>query len=318
MSDTADVERKGGRGGKETSVLRRGVDLPQPHAADRVGRIGDLVSLLPPLPMVLVEAAALLDAPDAGVGRVAECLGRDPALAAGVLRLVNSPMFAGGKEHTTLSHAVTTLGFRRLGSLLAAASIDFLRFTYTGEGREDVKRVLDRVWRNSSCTAVGARLLAERAGRPFGEEAFLCGLLHDVGKLALIRTMPLRYATVVEAAEDLADLIDREEAAFGFNHALLGTYVSEKWRFSAEVCGCIRRHHDRLEPPFASREDEIAALVQAADLTAHYLGHGSRAPRPELFESIARLCAPFDLSENEISAVIDEVGSTFEASADGL
>ena len=318
MSDASDVAHKGARCGKETSFLRRGVDLPGLDEAERVGRIGDLVSELPSLPVVLVEAAALLDAPDAGAGRVADCLGRDPALAAGVLRLVNSPVFARGKEHTTLSHAVTSLGFRRLRSLLAAASIDFLRFTCIGEDHEDVKRVLDRIWRNSSCTAISARLLAERAGHPFGEEAFLCGLLHDVGKLALLRTLPGRYAAVAAAAEDSADLLVREEAAFGFNHALLGTYVSEMWRFSAEVGACIRRHHDRLEPPFSTREDVLAALVQVADLTAHYLGHGSPAARPDLFECLLRLYAPFGLSEDGVRAFTEEVGRTFEASPGGL
>ncbi|HQH28908.1 MAG TPA: HDOD domain-containing protein, partial [Oligoflexia bacterium] len=161
------------------------------HASEKdwkeiVAWVGDL----PPLPHVAAQALNLIEDPDASARKLTELLGRDTALAARVLKIANSAMFARQREITTINQAIMTIGFKTLKGIIVAATLRQLNRKYG--------QIEHMVWENALCTAVACRLVAYHLRKPYVEELFLLGLLHDLGKLVLLRQLPAEYKAVVD------------------------------------------------------------------------------------------------------------------------
>jgi diguanylate cyclase (GGDEF)-like protein len=156
----------------------------------------DLESSLPSLPAAALEVVRVCSDPEGDIRQLAEVLGRDPMLAGHVLRVANSAANFRGSEVTSLQRAAMVLGMRAL-------KVVALGFTLANElPHSGVAAGLElRVyWHRSSLNAVIARSLARSVDSSLGEEAFLCGLLSDLGKLVLTHAIPDEYGPVVDAS----------------------------------------------------------------------------------------------------------------------
>ena len=228
-----------------------------------VAWVGDL----PPLPHVAAQALALIEDPDTTAGKLTELLGGDTALAARVLKIANSAMFSRQREITTINQAIMTIGFKTLKGIIVAATLRQLNRKFG--------KIEQMLWENSACTAVAARHLSQKLRRPFIEEAFLLGLLHDLGKLVLMRQVPNEYEKIVQmTVEKQIPFVDAEQQTLGFGHQLIGALVAKKWNFSIETCQVILHHHDPISGPPKDQAEEKTLMIQTADLVAHVLGYG--------------------------------------------
>ena len=152
-----------------------------------ITNLGDL----PPLPQVAAQVLRLSADPEATAGDFQRVIALDPALAGQVLRISNSTAFGMMREVTTLTQAITTLGVSALKSVVLASSARNLYRRGTVGSEERL------LWEHALVTAMASRAFAERLGLPQTEEAFVGGLLHDIGKSVLGVKFPERYGPLL-------------------------------------------------------------------------------------------------------------------------
>lgn len=287
-------------------------EIPDYPQLIRASELGDLINDLPPLPRNLVQAIDLSDQPEPDATRLAELLGRDPAITARLLRTANSPVFYRGMAVTTPGQAIAVMGLAKLRFELVLACIDTLRQTAV-EAHPEVEILREKVWQNSVCTAVAARQISKELALPYTEESYVHGLLHDLGKLALLHAIPARYVEAYGSRSRYPSLVEAETALLGVSHPLVGAVVAHNWHLPVETCEIIRLHHEPLTLPLRHSVAGKVALVQLADLVAHYLGYGHLHGEAGLLEKILTSAMHLALGREGIDRLLGRVGEDFSS-----
>ncbi|MGA3067171.1 MAG: HDOD domain-containing protein [Tepidisphaeraceae bacterium] len=250
----------------------------------QVKRVELIVQQLEQLPTLPAVAMRVLEATASGESQTSEIvslISSDVSLTARILQLVHRADLGVRGEVTTVDRAVVLLGFEAVRSAVLAISVfeTFSNGAPHGSGfpREDF-------WKHSIAVACCAELLAEAAGRAYGaqsglpaSEAFVCGLLHDIGKIALDTTLPKSYARVVEAAELLrGNIADVERSVIGLDHMVVGKRLAEKWNLPQMIRESIWLHGQFPEAlPTTVKYPRMVNLITLADLLAReqHLGY---------------------------------------------
>jgi putative nucleotidyltransferase with HDIG domain len=224
---------------------------------------------------------------------IADAIGSDPILAARILRAANSPLYALGRPVTALPLAVNTLGNDAIYRLVVVfATSDSFR------GKRGTSPHERRLWEHSVTVALAARELMLALGMRGVEEAFLCGLLHDIGKLLLLRYDQKLFAPTLEI-EDEQQLLECERATYGYTHAQVGGLVARRWGLPEEVYYTILNHH---QPGEAGQSMVMARVVDVADGMANGSGRGVR-PAAARDLALTESAIALDLTEEKIQAV---------------
>lgn len=219
---------------------------------------------LPALPMVVNTLSRRIGDQTVSAGEIARLLSHDQGLTARVLRLANSAFYSPKEPVRTPEQAVVLLGFGTVRAIILKASI-FSAY--------DMERARP-FWLHALGTACAARTIARRAGIGGAEDAFVMGLLHDLGKLALDEFLPDLYRPVRAAVERDGGLIrDAELRLLGCDHAAVGRFLCEHWSLPPVYRDAIAGHHDLSLASEAHRP--LAACVHLADLIARGLMIGS-------------------------------------------
>ncbi|MDO9286969.1 MAG: HDOD domain-containing protein [Aquabacterium sp.] len=247
-------------------VERLPVAAPPPCAQVELAWLRQQVEGLPALPQAVSEALLMLRRDDTSVDDCADCIARDPAITARILRLANSAFYGRAGRIATVHDAVILLGRRTLGTLLTAAAVSagFGPCQCAGFDFADF-------WRHAFGTAIAAQALAAAQG---GDEAlaFSAGLLHDIGSLALVAYAPEAMAGALawSRSQDLPlHLAERE--TLGVDHAQAGAMIAAHWHFPPPVVAAIVDHHATALVAPADGAASLTDLVQAADAIAHAL-----------------------------------------------
>jgi putative nucleotidyltransferase with HDIG domain len=225
----------------------------------------DVVSTLrdlPALPAIVAELLGSLDRDDAGTKLLAEKLSHDQALTAKTLRLANSSFYGMQNKVTTIQQAIAILGFNSVRTLVIAASITGC-FPMDGPGSFNFKAF----WRHSVGTALCAKGLARHM--PVNQDqAFMVGLLHDIGRLVLVTRCPELFEDVVKhRAEHDCYLLDAERAVLGIDHAAVGEALAVHWKFPVTMQRAIAEHHALNRMTAGS----LTYVAHVADALAHAL-----------------------------------------------
>lgn len=210
---------------------------------------------LPAVPAVAAQVLRLCQQDNFNMGDVARVIGADPALATKVLKVVNSPLFGLRQQVTTVSHALMLLGVNAVRTM--ALSLSLVQTTRpVGQGGFD-QRVY---WRRALLAACAARELARNEHLAQPEEAFLAGLLQDVGMLVLEQAVPEVYPLLArQAASDHDRMTLLEMAEFGCDHAEVGRWLMTRWRLPQTVRASVGGSHD---PTRWQRGLDAASLTQ--------------------------------------------------------
>jgi putative nucleotidyltransferase with HDIG domain len=262
----------------------------------------DLESLvdteLPPLPGVALRVAALAHDLDSSARKIADAIGYDPILAARILRAANSPLYYFQKTVTALPMAVSALGNQSIYSLVVmSATADAFR-----KGRRS--ELETRLWEHSVAVALGARELTLMLRLRGIEEAFLCGLLHDFGKLMMLRHEPETYTSLLNGASE-GDLVTGELELFGYTHAQVGALATKRWNLPDEVSQTIYYHH---QPGQSEHGNLMARIVDVADALAYSIGLGDQRMDDSLAESESVIA--LRLTEAQLEGVVDKIKSS--------
>jgi putative nucleotidyltransferase with HDIG domain len=217
---------------------------------------------LPSLPAVVMELLNSIDQEDVDISVLAKKVSHDQALTAKTLRLANSSLYGLQVKVTTITQAITFLGFQTTRNLITAAAVTGCFPGGDCAGFDD-----KAFWRHSIATAACARVLARRL-RFNQDYAFTAGLLHDIGRLVLSAGFPEQYAKVLAAcrANDRY-LLDAEREVLGVDHVEAGVALAGHWNFSDTMRLAIAHHHD----PEAPGAGFLATIVHVANAVAHAL-----------------------------------------------
>jgi putative nucleotidyltransferase with HDIG domain len=203
---------------------------------------------------VVSSVLALLDEGSAPVRLIAARVAQSPEIAAQVLRLANCALFA--EPVDTLDRAVVRIGERSLrGLLLAATTYRLLEGPLAAYG-------FPRLYLLRHCGEVAtmAQTLAGRGPLSHAAQAYLGGLLHDLGKPILATVAEERALPTGPAVTTVAE----ERELFGTDHAKVGAWIARRWGLPEDLCLAMERHHDAEAPP-----EPIARPVWLADLAVH-------------------------------------------------
>jgi putative nucleotidyltransferase with HDIG domain len=212
--------------------------------------IGSLV--LPTLPEIALRVQEVVEDPAASINDIANILRADISLSARILQLANSPFLRAREPITEIRLAVNRLGLDSIQFLSAGLAAEQM----FQSARKEFNDCLKRIWAHSLQVASTAHMLAVQHTRLHGEQAFLAGLVHDIGSLPIIK-----YAEQHEfSIDDVAGAIEQY-------HTELGAMILESWHFPSEIVKVAKEHEDLDRNP--DGPVDYVDVVQVANIQSH-------------------------------------------------
>lgn len=269
------------------SLARTGLNIDQ---------VLEKVKELPTLPDVVFRVNEVVNDPSTSATDLEKVIAHDQAIAAKVLKLVNSAFYGLPGRVDTLSRAIPLLGFSTVRNLVMSVSI----FSSAPITEFDMKQF----WRHSFATSIAAKAVAVADGVPDEESHSLAGLLHDIGKVLLFQHFVKQYQAVIDMMEQKdVTFIQAEQKLYSTDHAEVGGAIAEKWSFPPNLQAAIAWHHN--PEPAGDLADFVSVTATANMLMM---------PREEGFmidvgyEQAAEMCEGFHpLTEKAYNNVLREL-----------
>lgn len=270
----------------------RDLQLPQTVTAAIEG------ANVPPLPQVLLRLIQQLDDESATIESLAAIVSQDPALSARILTAANSAAYYRSTRAGDIKSCVSLLGTRMVRSMATCLAVKRLFDAERGTVAAD----LTDFWRHSLLVAETSRAVAAATGYPKPDEAYLAGLLHDVGQLLLMSALGEQYAWLLSQTGNEDKLLELERSSLATDHGEVGTWMADQWKLDSELADAILFHHaGAAEIATASR---LPRLVWFADALAR--GGEGLAPFAELATTLFGPDAGFD-ADRILARALDHV-----------
>lgn len=211
------------------------------------------------LPNVASRILGLLEDDNVDIRDISRVIETDPSLTLKLLRVANSPLYATRTEVTSIHQAIITLGLNRLTNIVLGVSI-FSKFLMTSQ--KAVTELMEKFWWHASCTGMVAKSLATKINKFYKENEFIGGLLHDIGKLAMIQYDALTYLKVIDKVRNGATDVEAEFEFFGATHIEVGAEIAKLWKLPRELTNIITYHNN---PESAPENNDLIAVVRLPD-----------------------------------------------------
>lgn len=247
------------------SSITRAWDMEAAVRHERVSKIVDRMDRLPCLPDLYLRLVEKMQDPECSIDDVAVIVAQDISMTARILKLVNSAYFGLRRRVSSPQEAVNYMGLDTVKALVLSINA-FAQFEKVPLGGI----TLEALWNHSLMTAGFAKTIAREEGLDGRriDEAFVAGMLHDAGKLALAANFPDDYARVVATSEhDDVDNLAAEESIIGGTHSDVGGHLLGLWGLPGAVVDAVTWHHDPLG--CADQTFNALACVHAADVWSH-------------------------------------------------
>jgi putative nucleotidyltransferase with HDIG domain len=223
---------------------------------------------LPTVPLVLVKLMELSQSAESSLTELGNLIACDVALTAKILRRASSSLYKSNKQ-ADLMQSIQILGMDMIKLICISESV----CQVFGDFKHINDSVFQKLWIHSLLTAVAARLIAKGMNYPNIEEAYLAGLLHDVGRLALLSAEPSVSEFLSKDDEALCKL---ERQLFMFTHAEAGAWIIEQWNFDSILADSILYHHEEAER--IANTHPLIRVVSLAEILAQHLKEKSPIP----------------------------------------
>ena len=229
----------------------------------RIKRITESIIGLPTLPTVVSKMIELVDNPKTSAASLARLISTDQSLTARILKLANSAYYGFPREISTVNMAIVVMGFNAVRDMgLSLSVFDIFKDS------SDLKHFdLNRFWEHSIGCGVATKMIARQHRHSLAGEAFVAGLLHDIGKVILRQYAREDFIEIMSrVVMRNEDFEDAERAVIGTDHGQIGGWLTEKWRLPRQISDAIRFHHD---PSQAGSSRVLVAMVSVADHLCH-------------------------------------------------
>ncbi|MCD4720868.1 MAG: HDOD domain-containing protein [Desulfobacula sp.] len=231
------------------------------------------IKKLPSFPQVATKLLEVSRDETASLADLSKIVETDPGISVRVLEIVNSAMYGLGRKITALSEAVVFLGLDEIKKLAIGMTV-FEKMFKSGRAKE-----FDRLlfWRHCLCVAVLSMEIAKETGYPDPEEAYIAGLLHDVGKVLLDIQGRMDYGEVIQEISVSTDpVIEKERSIIGLGHDDIGAFFCSMWKLPEKLVMAVKYHHQSFEPlNFSKEETQLISIVSLADFLCWTQGIGS-------------------------------------------
>ena len=197
---------------------------------------------LPAMPQILLKLLEHCQNDDAGMSVLAELIAKDPGIASKILTVANSSAYHRTGLKVGLEQSLAAIGTDMVKTLVISESVFQIFNNFSHAAATDLRSF----WKHSLSAAVTARDIATRMGYPHAEEAYLAGLLHDVGRLALLTAAPRDYAASFAAADD-ENLCAVEQRTLQMTHAEAGAWLIERWQLDSFLADSVLYHHESID-----------------------------------------------------------------------
>ncbi|MFH0703100.1 MAG: HDOD domain-containing protein [bacterium] len=216
-----------------------------------IKHIIDKMPNLPSMPTVVVEALNIFENPKSNINQLADIISKDISLTTQILKMVNSAYYGFPSQITTINKAMALLGFNKVKSLILSVAVKPMMMSHCGKS----------LWEHSIRCAVGCQMIAKSLGIGEGDEAFIMGLLHDIGKTVLEIYNKDAVNEINRLAGLGANILTAEKMIFGFTHTEVGQELVIRWKLPLMISTCVKYHHK----PQESENPSVAGCVYVAD-----------------------------------------------------
>ncbi len=284
------------------------------HAFEGLSSPEELIAgevALSSFPDTYFRIVEVIGSPRSSAWHIADVVGKDTSLAAKLLKVVNSSFYNFPSRIDSLPRAVALIGGNELSTMALGISAVSM-FPEIPESFASMKKI----WRHAVATGVLARLFAIPHPEVFQERIFVAGVLHDIGRIVLLRHLPEAMVGALHRAQrENMPLHEAEEKILGYHHARLGGLLLRRWKIPPVIENSVAWHHTPAQASLALEP----ALLHLADLAAITLGEGTSPEQvaPRLDEDAWRLVGlpPESLetlvaqSERQISEILEMFGA---------
>ncbi len=226
-------------------AIERACNLQTLLARDEVRHAVASVGSLPSAPKVHAAVTAALADPKSSLDSVAALVERDGAMTAKILQLVNSAFFGLPRRVATVRQAINLLGTNMLKNLVLSVEV----FSTLSTSKALVARV-ESLQRHSLMTGALAMAMLRETGRVMGEDAYMAGLLHDIGTLVFVSQLHVEHEKVIAQARAQGVSIHQAELShFGASHAEVGGYLLGVWGLPYPIVEAVAHHHEPTRAP---------------------------------------------------------------------
>ena len=280
------------------------------HPQDLIGDDESIFSL----PQIYFELQEALEDPNTTYKEIGEIISFDPALSARLLKIVNSAFYGFPSEIETISHAISIIGRDQLADLALATMV-----IYQFRGIPNSLFNMEKFWRHSMACGAAARSIAEFRGEINIERYYLAGILHDIGRLVILKKEPaLARDTFYRSKNKHENIYQAERELMGFDHADVGGELLKAWRLPPRLVEAVACHHQ----PMSAKEFLLdAAIIHTSDYIVHALNLGSDAEfsepqlHPKSWEIIGLNPDDFEFMRDKVKKQYEDIVSMFYGNA---
>lgn len=282
-------------------------DLP-PDLQKSIAKVNELSSL----PEVTSRIVEVVENPDATAKDIHGVVEKDPALATRILKIVNSAFYGLPSQVASLERAILMLGLSALKNLALATSVT--RLIKPGPICDEFQ-TLD-LWKHCVAVAVCSKMIAHQARHPAPDEAFVAGLVHDMGLIVAQQVCPNSMKVVAERCiAEPQDFCALEQEVIGADHQAFGGAVAARWKFPPGLRFAIAYHHepDGLKPEF----QKVTSIVHLADTLCCNLRYGfwltafMQDPPDEMLDTVGIKASVFERIAADLPAAVEEANQAF-------
>ncbi len=285
------------------------VVAPQRPSITNADAIVQKIKDLPPLPSLVTKALTMLSDPTIGLADVEAVIGQDQALVAKLIRVSNSVLYGHIQKVSTLRQALARLGAKIVKSLILSTSTRSY-FLKRGNGTSAYGQFL---WQHTVECGLAARRIAEHFDDQDPEEAFIGGIIHDIGKLVILLVNPEKYKAIqkIVRTENMAD-IQAEADVLGCSHEEIGYLLLDQWKMPDTAKASARFHHHFEE---AGEYKTLAAIIAYGNYFSHAYGAHPQIAGAATDELLANPSVALNIAE-ELQADLKEAILADYGSAD--
>jgi HD-like signal output (HDOD) protein len=201
----------------------------------------DSIRQLPSVPHILSEVLSAVDNLELSAKALATLIERDQSLTARVLTVANSPYYGFSRRVSTVDLAIVVMGMNSIKEIV----LSLLLKRFLKSIRQDLFNIGD-FWNYSVFCGSTSKLLAKKLDYRVTGEAFVGGLMHDIGYLILVEYLPKEFSTIKDIqAHKNCSLYDAEMQVLEATHCDLGGWLADKWNLPAQLCNVIKNHHNK-------------------------------------------------------------------------
>lgn len=280
-------------------------DKPEQNArVERWKPILEKLSDIPTLPVVATRVTELINDPNSSSADIADVLKKDQVLTAKVLKLINSPYYGIPGEVTDVKRALAYLGFNTLAQLVLSISV-----VGAFEGGQPTRFSMADFWKHALGTAVASEIIAKKISYPKPEECFTCGLLHDIGKIVLLKIAPDEFLRIVQLTEkEKISFYEAERRLEVPNHGYLGEYIANQWRLPMVIRMAVRYHHAdvrKMDTILDSMKVAVQVVALANEIVVkENIGYSGNASGGRITDD---LLAPLGLAESDLPPLVERI-----------